>query len=60
MKIISNPSLKNKDVRLILEREAAPSPEIQKTVMDILADVRSNGLPAVESYAKKFDGLKDV
>lgn len=58
MKIVKSSSIKNKEIKLILDREAAPNPEIQKTVLDILADVKQNGYKAVESYAKKFDGLK--
>lgn len=58
MKIVKSSSIKNKEIKLILEREASPSPEIHETVMGILADVKTNGLKAVESYAKKFDGLK--
>lgn len=58
MKIVKRPSIKNNEVKLILDREASPSPEIQSTVMGILSDVKENGISAVESYAKKFDGLK--
>ena len=58
MKIINNASLKSKDVKLLSNRDTAPSIEIEKTVRSILADVKSNGMKAVTSYAKKFDGLK--
>lgn len=58
MKIIKSSSIKNKEVRLILEREASPSPEIHETVIKILQDVRSGGVKTVTEYAKKFDGLK--
>lgn len=37
---------------------AAPSPEIQKTVADILADIRTRGDEAVTYYAAKFDAAK--
>ena len=58
MKIIKSSSIKNKEVRLILEREASPSPEIHETVIKILQDVRSGGVKTVTEYAKKFDEEK--
>lgn len=61
MKIVSLKSsafLKNPDVRLLRGREPSPSPEVQKTVSEILARVRTQGHAAVLDYAKKFDGLK--
>ncbi|MDR1788759.1 MAG: histidinol dehydrogenase [Opitutaceae bacterium] len=39
-------------------RAAAPSPEIRKTVADILADIRERGDEAVAYYAAKFDAAK--
>jgi histidinol dehydrogenase len=61
MKIVSLKSasfLKHPEVALLRGREPSPSPEVQKTVWDILARVRAEGHAAVLDYARRFDGLK--
>lgn len=39
-------------------RAASPSPEIIKTVTDIIEDVKTNGDKALLAYTEKFDGVK--
>ena len=39
------------------KRAQSPSPEIVKTVTDILSDVEQNGDAAVLKYTEKFDGV---
>jgi histidinol dehydrogenase len=58
MKIISLKTLRNPEVARLQGRDPSPSPQIQKTVSDILKRVRKEGHAAVLDYAKRFDGLK--
>ena len=58
MKIISLKSLRHPEIESLRSREPSPSPEIQKTVSDILNRVRKEGHPAVLDYARRFDGLQ--
>jgi histidinol dehydrogenase len=58
MKIVSLKNLKHPEVSRLQGRDPSPSPEIQKTVSDILARVRKDGKKAVLDYARRFDGLK--
>lgn len=58
MKIIKNASIRSTEVKRLCDRDAAPTEEIATLVKGILADVKANGMPAVESYAKKFDNLE--
>lgn len=44
-------------LKQIVNRGAAPTPEIETKVRAILADVRERGLVAVTEYARSFDGL---
>ena len=45
------------EVQYLINREPAPSVEIENTVKNILKDIKANGEDAVISYAKKFDNL---
>jgi histidinol dehydrogenase len=58
VKIVSLKSLKHPEIESLRSRDPSPSPEIQKTVSDILNRVRSEGHAAVLDYARRFDGLK--
>ncbi len=57
MKIIPLKSLKHPEIEKLRSREPSPSPMIQKTVSDILRQVRKEGHSAVLDYARRFDGL---
>jgi histidinol dehydrogenase len=58
MKIIRNANVNSPEVKRLANRDPSPDPKIETIVRSILADVRKNGLAAVNSYAKKLDGLK--
>ena len=58
MRIVRVSSVRNPDVRRLASREPSPSPEITRTVKDILARVKSEGHAAALDYARRFDGLK--
>ena len=45
-------------VEKIIERRIADTSAVQKTVSDIIRDVRENGDSALKKYAKKFDGAE--
>lgn len=44
-------------LKQIVNRGAAPTPEIETKVRAILGDVRDRGIAAVTEYARSFDGL---
>lgn len=48
---------KSKEIERICSRSVAPSREIHEKVLNILDDVRTNGMEAAVKYAKQFDGL---
>jgi len=58
VKIVSLKSLKHREIEALRSRDPSPSPEIQKTVSNILSRVRKEGHAAVLEYARRFDGLK--
>src|SRR5690606_32607225 len=58
MKIVPLKRLKHPEVSRLQGRDPSPSPQIQKTVTDILKRVRTEGHAAVLDYARRFDGLK--
>ncbi len=58
MKIVPLKSLRHPEISRLTGREPSPSPQIQKTVSDILVRVRKDGHAAVLEYARRFDGLK--
>lgn len=43
-------------LKLLRKRAAGVNAQVEKTVRDILSDVRKNGESAVKRYTKKFDG----
>ncbi|OGW18987.1 MAG: histidinol dehydrogenase [Nitrospirae bacterium GWC2_46_6] len=43
-------------LNILRERASGASPEIEKTVKNILSDVKKNGDSAVKKYTRKFDG----
>ena len=49
---------KSKEIERLCSRYIAPSEEIHKKVLHILADIQKNGAKAAIRYAKEFDGLK--
>lgn len=49
---------KSKEIERICSRSVAPSREIHEKVLNILDDVRTNGMEAAVKYAKQFDGLE--
>lgn len=49
---------KSKEVERICARGVAPTEEIQRTVLQILSDVKTGGLSKAVEYAQRFDGLK--
>jgi histidinol dehydrogenase len=55
MKILKNKKEISTFINLLRKRASGVSPEIEKTVKNILADVRKNGDPAVEKYTRRFD-----
>lgn len=58
LRIVRISTVKHPDVRALTSREPSPSPEIAKTVRDILSDVKTRGHAAALDYARRFDGLK--
>ena len=55
MKIIENKKEISAFLKLLRKRALGVSPEIEKAVKNILADVRKNGDSAVEKYTRRFD-----
>ncbi len=55
MNIFSEPGIE--DWPGIISRPSASNIDIEKTVTDILSDVRVNGLSAVKKYGELFDGV---
>ena len=45
-------------LELLSERAENISPEIMKTVSDVITDVRKNGDRALHEYTEKFDKVK--
>ena len=58
MRIVTLKSIRHPEVSRLRSRDPSPSPEIQKTVLDILRRVRKNGDQAVLDLARCFDGLQ--
>ncbi len=55
MRIIENKKEISAFLKLLRKRALGVSPEIEKAVKNILADVRKNGDSAVEKYTRRFD-----
>ena len=57
LRILRVTSVDHPDVRRLTSREPSPSPEITRSVKDILAAVKAEGHVAALRFARKFDGL---
>lgn len=57
MRIVPLKSMNHAEVKALQARAPSPSPAIQKSVSEILWNVRRKGHSAVLEYARRFDGL---